>query len=413
MTVIIIGAGVIGTALALELQRSGRQAVLLDPNAPGSGCSFGNCASLATAGFEPASTPGTWAKVPGWLLDPLGPFRIRPADLPALAPWLIRFALAGRPAALRRSTEGGAALCTRAYADTVALLDFLGAPDMLSANGTLSIYGSDAERKADRGRLALMEQHDLPFEMLSGAALRDREPALTEAIPHALLMEQTKSFADPERYVTLMAERFQALGGRIEQAEAAAVERGEAAAGVRLSDGRTLPAEAVVIAAGARSAALAKGVDEGFPLASERGYHTQLRTHASPLSHALIWPARGFMVTPTAGGIRVGGTVELGDFDAPPDWRRPKATLAQARKIVRGLEEGETGDASEWMGRRPCTPDTIPVLSASAKTKGLFYATGHGHLGLTEAATSAILMGQLIRGETPDVDMSPFRVDRF
>ena len=118
MTVIIIGAGVIGTALALDLQHSGRQTVLLDPNAPGSGCSFGNCASLATAGFEPASTPGTWLKVPGWLLDPLGPFRIRPADLPALAPWLLRFALAGRPARVEfdhRRTDGAEAAARVAF----------------------------------------------------------------------------------------------------------------------------------------------------------------------------------------------------------------------------------------------------------------------------------------------------------
>jgi D-amino-acid dehydrogenase len=65
------------------------------------------------------------------------------------------------------------------------------------------------------------------------------------------------------------------------------------------------------------------------------------------------------------------------------------------------------------MGHRPALPDTIPLLSASAKTRGLFYATGHGHLGLTYSATTGIVMADLITGQTPAVDLKPFRIDRF
>ncbi len=116
------------------------------------------------------------------------------------------------------------------------------------------------------------------------------------------------------------------------------------------------------------------------------------------------------MVSPTSGGIRVGGTVEMAGLDAAPDWRRAKITVKRACEALPNLQVEE---ATEWMGHRPAFPDTVPVISASAKTKGVYYATGHGHLGLTHAATTARLMGQLIAGETPEVDLHPYRIDRF
>jgi D-amino-acid dehydrogenase len=177
-----------------------------------------------------------------------------------------------------------------------------------------------------------------------------------------------------------------------------------------LGDGRRIAANEAVICAGAHSAALAKMLGEPMPLETERGYHTQIMAPGITMKHSIIWPARAFMVTPTAGGIRVGGTVEMAGLAAAPDYRRSKITVRRAQEALPRLR-CET--FTEWMGHRPAFPDTVPVMSASAKTKGLFYATGHGHLGLTYAATNARLMADLITGATPPIDMRPYRVDRF
>jgi D-amino-acid dehydrogenase len=128
------------------------------------------------------------------------------------------------------------------------------------------------------------------------------------------------------------------------------------------------------------------------------------------LNHSIILPARAFMVTPTAGGIRVGGTVEMAGLDAAPDYRRSKVTVKRAREALPNLQ---CNDFTEWMGHRPALPDTVPILSASARTRGVFYATGHGHLGLTYAATTARLMGELITGGKPSLDLAPYRINRF
>jgi D-amino-acid dehydrogenase len=215
---------------------------------------------------------------------------------------------------------------------------------------------------------------------------------------------------DPHRLVLALAERLAALGGRVERGEAVGFVRGEGIREVALKDGRRLAADEVVVCAGARSAGLARMLGEPIPLETERGYHTQIMAPGITLKHSLIWPARAFMVTPTAGGIRVGGTVEMAGLDAPPDYRRSRITVKRAQTALPNLR---CEDFTEWMGHRPALPDTVPVLSASARTKGVFYATGHGHLGLTHAATTARLMGDLITGARPPVDLHPYRINRF
>lgn len=410
MTTAVIGAGIIGTAIARDLQGRGRQVVLVDRDAPGRGASFGNMASIAVTEFMPASRPSVWRQIPGWMLDPDGPVRVRPAYMPKLVPWFLRFIAASRPSRLRALEAQGAALCARALDDTLALLRETGLEDQIGEEGCLSLYTDEAEFAADREHIEILERFGFPHEVLGSQAIRALEPALSDRIGMAVLFPQNRSVKDPYRLVLALADRFAALGGRIERGEVAGVERGERVRGVVLTGGRRIPADEVVIAAGAFSARLAKALGEPIPLETERGYHTQIMAPSISMRHSIIWPARAFMVTPTAGGIRVGGTVEMAGLDAPPDYRRAKITVKRAQEALPGLK----CDAfTEWMGHRPALPDTVPILSASARTKGLFYATGHGHLGLTYAATTARLMGELITGAKPSLDLTPYRVNRF
>ncbi|MFN3937054.1 MAG: NAD(P)/FAD-dependent oxidoreductase [Gemmobacter sp.] len=410
MTTLVVGAGIIGTAIAHELQRRGRQVVLIDRDAPGRGASFGNLASIAVTEFMPASRPAVWRRIPGWLLDPDGPVRVRPRHLPRLVPWFLRFLAASRPARLAALEAQGAALCARALDDTLALLRETGLEDQLSAEGCLSLYADAAEFRADRDHLALLERFGFPHEVLGRQAIRALEPELSERIETAVLLPQNRSVRDPYRLVLALADRFAALGGRVERGEVTGFLRGLGIDGAVLADGRQIAAEEVVICAGVHTAGLARKLGEPIPLETERGYHTQIMAPGIALRHSLIWPARAFMVTPTAGGIRVGGTVEMAGLAAPPDYRRAKVTVRRAREALPNLRcEAFT----EWMGHRPALPDTVPILSASARTGGLFYATGHGHLGLTLAATTARLMAELITGGRPAIDLHPYRIDRF
>uniref|UniRef100_UPI0035B41DAC NAD(P)/FAD-dependent oxidoreductase n=1 Tax=Aestuariivirga sp. TaxID=2650926 RepID=UPI0035B41DAC len=296
------------------------------------------------------------------------------------------------------------------YDDLTPLLKETGLEGELSEEGCLSLYTDEAEFKADREHIEILERFGFPHEVIGRQAIKALEPELSDTIGMAVLFPQNRSMRNPYQLVVKLAERFTALGGKIEQGEVIGFERGETMQAVRLKDGRRIAADEVVIAAGVHSAKLAKQLDEPIPLETERGYHTQIMKPGISMKHSIIWPARAFMVTPTAGGIRVGGTVEMAGIDAAPDYRRAKVTVKRAKEALPNLQ---CEDFSEWMGHRPAFPDTVPVMSASAKTRGLYYATGHGHLGLTYAATNARLMADLITGVTPPVDMKPYRVDRF
>ena len=410
MTTAVVGAGIIGTAVAHELVRRGRDVILVDRGAVGMGASYGNMASIAVTEFMPASRPAIWKQMPAWLLDPEGPVRVRLGHLSRLMPWFARFLAASLPARLRALEAQGAALCGRVHDDLLPLLRDIGLEAELSKEGCLALYADEAEFRADRDHIEILERFGFAHEVIGRQAIQALEPAISDRIGMAVLLPENRSLRDPHRLVVRLAERFQALGGRLEAGEVVGFERADGIRGVRLAGGRVLAADEVVLCAGAFTGRLARLLGEPIPLESERGYHTQIMAPGITLAHSIIWPARAFMITPTAGGIRVGGTVEMAGLDAPPDYRRARIIVQRARELLPGLQ---VGDAAEWMGHRPALPDTVPILSASAKTRGVFYATGHGHLGLTYAATTARLMGDLITGATPPIDLRPYRIDRF
>ncbi|HLQ18994.1 MAG TPA: FAD-dependent oxidoreductase, partial [Tabrizicola sp.] len=316
MTTFVVGAGIIGTAIAHDLQRRGRQVVLLDRDAPGKGASYGNMASIAVTEFMPASRPSIWKQIPGWMLDPEGPVRVRPSYMPKLVPWFLRFIVASRPSKLRELEAQRAALCSRALGDTLDLLRETGLEGQISEEGCLSLYADEAEFKADREHIEILERFGFPHEVIGRQAINALEPDLSDKIGIAVLFPQNRSMKDPYKLVLALAERFVALGGRIEKAEVVGFSRSDRMREVVLKDGRRLPADEMVICAGAFSAKLAKDLGEPIPLETERGYHTQIMAPGISMKHSIIWPAKAFMVTPTAGGIRVGGTVEMAGLDA-------------------------------------------------------------------------------------------------
>jgi D-amino-acid dehydrogenase len=411
--VVVIGAGLPGTAIARELAARGEKVVLIDRQEPGRGTSFGNMASIAVNGFDATSRPSTWKKLPFWMMNPQAPVTADPLHAMKMVPWFLRFLAAGRPRRIREIEDAGASLATRSLGDIRRLLADLNAPELISEATCLQLYQTEKAFQDGRDNLRLMERYGLEYEVLTGAALHEREPLLNPAISKAVLLPQNHFITDPLGYVTRMAEDMQRRGGELLCGELARIERdARGVTAVVLKDGRRIETDRLVVAAGMETADIARSVDEPIPLETERGYHTQIMEPggAARLRYSLIWPERAFMVTPTAGGIRVGGSVEMAGLHRAPNWRRARILVEHAKFAVPSLKVENT---TEWMGHRPALPDTIPILSASARTKGLFYATGHGHLGLTYSATSGIVMADLVQGRTPAVNVAPFRIDRF
>lgn len=409
-TVAVVGAGVVGASIASELQRRGFQVTLIDKGEPGRGTSYGNMASIALD-FAAGSGPATWKKLPRWLIDPEGPVWLRPSYAPKILPWFLRFLAAGRPSRLREIEDAGMSLSKIALGDISAMLDAIGAPELMTEEGCLAIYETEAEFDADRGHLELMRRYGFEFEVLSNGAIQYYEPTLSPKIAKAVLLPDNKSIRDPYKLVVKLADAAKAAGANFVSGEVKSVERrGDGKTAVLLENGSRIEADNVILAAGVHTRFLAEALGEPIPLETERGYHTQIMQPGISMRYSVIWPHRAFMVTPTAGGIRVGGNVELAGLTAAPDFRRPRVLVRHAQRILPDLK---VRDTSEWMGHRPALPDTIPIISPSSKIPGVFYATGHGHLGLTYSATTARLIADMVTGAKTPVDIKPFRIDRY
>jgi D-amino-acid dehydrogenase len=409
-TVAVVGAGVIGAAIALELQRRGLQVTLIDKGEPGRGTSYGNMASIALD-FAAGSGPNTWRKIPRWLLDPEGPVWLRPAYALKMAPWFLRFIAAGRPSRLRDIEDAGMSLSNPALADFRAMLGTISAPELMTDEGCLAIYETEAEFTGDRGHIDFMRRYGFDFDVLEGAAIRDLEPSLSPSIAKAVLLPDNKTIRDPYRLVVKLADAARERGATFLSGAVRTVEKNaDGTSVVLLENGERIAADFVVLAAGVHTRFLAEKLGEPIPLETERGYHTQIMQPGVSMRYSVIWPHRAFMITPTAGGIRVGGNVELAGLDAAPDFRRARVLVRHAQRAVPGLE---VKDATEWMGHRPSLPDTIPIISPSSKMRGVWYATGHGHLGLTYSATTAQLIANMVTGVKSAVDMTPFRISRY
>ena len=410
-TVVVVGAGIVGTSTARYLQRDGARVIVIDPLAPGRGTSFGNAGGMAVTEVAPLSLPGTLWRVPRWLMDPLGPLTIRWSYLPRLAPWLWRFWRASTSARVEATATALASLLARAYDDYEPLLVEAGIRDLLKRQGCISLYESEEALKDDAFELELKRRHGVRIERLGPEELRQMEPDLAPIFKAGLFLPDWGHVADPYRVVAAIAECFSRQGGTVKEARVVEVEIGAEGPRAALTDaGERIEFDQLVIAAGAWSAKLAKPLGSKVPLETERGYHTTLPNPGVSLGHMLHSAEGGFVLTPMSMGLRLSGTVELGGLDLPPDYARAKVLVTRAKRLFPRLDaEGST----EWMGYRPSLPDSLPVISRSPRFANLFYAFGHGHLGLTEAATTGRIIASLAAGGDPGIDLRPFRIDRF
>lgn len=408
--ILIVGGGIVGIACAARLAEAGRRVTVIDRTGICEETSSGNAAALAFSDLLPLAHKGMLRNLPGWLMDPLGPLSIPPAYLPKLAPWLVRFLLAGNPRAFDHAVSAQAALMALSEQAWMALMDRAGARDFLREDGCLELYDSQRSFAAARPTYDLRERYGIEFRHLSRAELQDFQPGLSADFAAGTFVPRWKTVTEPKELGRAIWAHAERNGARFTAGQVETVAGIDGGALAVLVDGRRYRAEHLVVAAGAWSHRLASQVRDRIPLETERGYNTTLPPGAFDLRLQLFFADHGFVATPLSTGVRIGGAVELGGLDRPPDYRRAKAMLKKAQRFLPGLK-AEGG--REWMGYRPSLPDSLPVIGRSSASPRILYAFGHGHLGLTQAAATGHLILELVGEQSPSIDLSPFDPRRF
>ncbi len=409
--ILVIGGGFVGLCSALQMQRRGHAVTLVDPGDPERAASFGNAGQFAVGEVVPISGPGTLAKVPGWLLDPLGPLAIRWRHLPRLAPWLIRFLRAGRMDRVEKISAAMAALGDRIHLDYHPLLEMADAQALVQPGPHLRLYNSHADFEAEGWRWQLRVKSGLRHEMLDRAALIALEPTIGTSINFAVASPDRSAVIEPLLLMQAFDTCFRAGGGIVVHGMVTGFTRdGDRVSGVTLADGQAIAARQVVIAAGAWSHRLTALLGDKVPLESERGYHAVLPNPGVMPRHSMSHVERGFALLPMGDRLRLAGTVELASVDAPPNWNRARVLMDVARGLLPGLN---TEGAKFWMGHRPALPDSLPIIDRASRAANVIYAFGHGHMGLSWGATTGRLVADLVDNTPSNFDIAPFRVRRF
>jgi glycine/D-amino acid oxidase-like deaminating enzyme len=405
--VLVVGAGIVGVCTALQLRRAGLEVTLVDRDEPGRGCSFGNAGIIAGDVVAPIAAPGIVTKVPGYLADPEGPLAIRWSYLPALAPWLVRFVWAGRQRVFEQNTRHLASLTAQAQSAFAPLLAEAGAADLIRKTGMLTVFETEQSFANGRRDAAYRRRFGGEAVELGPAEVTALVPALAR-VAGAVRRPNPHHVVDPLTLTQRLHDLFTRLGGRTLRFTVERIGRAGEQWQV-LGQGTTAQADALIVACGAWSTRLLETVSLRLPLDTERGYHVMLPGTRDLLPMPVCSGEGGFFMTPMRHGLRVAGTVEMGGLERAPDPRRVEAMLRRVRRLLPGIDER---DKSNWMGFRPSMPDSLPVLGQAPDHPGLFLAFGHGHLGLALSAITGKLLTQLLQGETPSVDLTPFRADR-
>lgn len=403
----VIGAGVVGLTIALDLAEAGSDVVLVDPGVPGMGASYGNAGTIAGYATSPVGTPDVLRSLPSLMLSRTSPLAIRHRALPELMPWLLRFLWQSRPAAAERNARAIAALLADAGDRWDDLALQVQGAGILQRRGCLYLYETAAARTAAEPEMARRRALGVEVDLIGPDQLAELEPSLPPGMGGAAYFTGATFLDDPGRMMGLIA-AIVLRKARHLPARAERLTRGPDGVVIE-GPGLHLHARRVVIAAGAQSRKLAMQAGDRIPMDTERGYHVEWDMADPLLSRPTCPTARGFYFCPMAGRLRVAGTVELGGLRLPPSPHRVQKLVEGARAFFPDLGPPDR----DWMGFRPSLPDSLPVIGPSRGGAEVIHAFGHGHLGVTMAPVTAVIVSDLLAGRPPRLDITPYSATRF
>jgi D-amino-acid dehydrogenase len=407
---IVLGAGIVGTSIALHLAKRGLAVALVDRRAPGEETSYSNAGVIEASTIFPQAFPS----------DPIALLRIalkRAPEanyhlgfLPRVAPWLMQFRAASRPQQLIETARLMRPLFAPALAEQEALLEEAGATRFLRKQGWLKVYRRQRTFDALKREFAVAQEFGISYRVLDPDAVRELEPSLAPVFRHAVHWPRVASVTNPLGVTQAYAARFAAFGGVVMRGHVRTLHRVNAHWRVDTPEG-PLDAAHAVIALGPFAADVLAPLGIALPLGIKRGYHRHYRGAGNAaLARPVVDIDNGYCLAPMEQGIRLTTGAEFAARDAPPTPVQFDRLLPAARQL---FSLGAPVEASPWMGSRPCFADSRPVIGLAPVRPGLWLAFGHAHWGLTLGPATGRLVAEMITGATPFCDPAPYAVERF
>ncbi|MET3844737.1 FAD-dependent oxidoreductase [Bradyrhizobium sp. OAE829] len=409
--VLVLGAGMVGVGAALHLQKKGRDTVLIDRHElAGEETSYGNGGLIECASVFPYMFPRDLRQILQYATNRTPQLRYHFADLPSFLPWLVRYFLASSPERALHSAMAELPLIQRSLVEHEALIAEADVPELLRRTGWIKLYRSDATLAEAVKELERAKQYGVAGDILGASAIAAREPNLTGDFAGAVHFPDPGFVPDPGGLTKAYAALFGRKGGRFLVGDARTLEQSGARWRVATQKG-SITAREVVVAMGPWSDQIFAPLGYSIPLNVKRGYHIHLAPRGNAvLNHPVLDTDQGFLLAPMNRGIRLTTGAEMARRDAPPTPVQVERAMPKAHRL---FPLGEPVDARPWKGARPCLPDMLPVIGKAPRHPGLWFDFGHQHHGLTLGPATGRLLAEMMTGETPFADTSPFAVERF
>jgi D-amino-acid dehydrogenase len=407
---IVLGAGIVGTSVALHLAKKGLAVALVDKRGPGEETSYGNTGVIVGASVFPTAFPRSLSKLIQVALKRAPEANYHWGDLLKIAPWLYAYYGWSTPEKLKDSAVKLRPLMNRAVAEHKALIEESGAQKYYRETGWMTIYRGDAAFEAMKPQLEFGAQIGVAAQHLDTEGARALEPSLNPVFRHALMWPDVASLSNPLMVTRAYAARFSALGGVVIKGDARSLHRQNGKWRVDTDEG-SIDAENAVVALGPWSTDVIAPLGITVPLGIKRGYHRHFDAKGNAnLSRPIIDTEYGYAITPMEQGIRLTTGAEFASRDAPATPVQFDRVMPHAREL---FPLGEPNEAEPWLGRRPNMPDALPVVGRAPGQAGLWLAFGHGHWGLTLGPVTGRLIAEMMTGATPFTDPQPYRAERF
>jgi D-amino-acid dehydrogenase len=407
---IVLGAGIVGTSVALHLIKRGLSVALIDRRAPGEETSYGNAGVIEGNTLFPPVFPSSLLAVLRVALKRATEANYHLAFLPHVAPWLLSYRLASRPEKLIETARIMRPLFNRAVAEHETLLAEANAAHYMCREGWLKVYRSDATFAALAPELALATEYGIPHRRLDFEGARVLEPNLGPIVRHAVQWSDVTSVSNPLAVTRAYAARFTALGGTLLSADARSLRRINGGWRVDTMDG---PREAgeVVLALGPFTGEVLGPLGLKLPLGIKRGYHLHFQPGRNvTLTRPVLDADIGYCLASMTQGIRLTTGAEFAHRDAPATPVQFDRLMPAARQL---FPLGEPVEAMPWMGSRPCFADSRPVIGPAPGHPGLWLAYGHAHWGLTLGPATGRLIAEMMTAAVPFCDPKPYGAERF
>lgn len=407
--VIVLGAGMVGVSVAVHLQKRGRQVVLIDRRHPGEETSYGNGGLVQREAVFPHPFPRSFAELRRIARNHSVDVYYHLSALPELLGPLFTYWRNSQPRRYAEIAAQWSRLIATCAAEHEKLAQEAGSAELLRPVGFIRAYNDAATLDADLVKAERARELGVNSVALSPAELAEMEPHLSNRFIGGLHWTDPYAVNDPHALTLSYASLLDRLGGRFALGDATTLRRNGVGWLVSMADGSVVEAAEAVIALGIWSGGVTRRFGYAPPLFGKRGYHL----HFKPQGNAgLTRPVASnrFLLAPMRQGIRLTTGAEFARRNAKPT----PVQLARAEPIARSIFPlGEAVEPTPWMGVRPCTPDMLPIIGRIPSQPQLWGAFGHAHQGFTLGPTTGRLLAEMMTGDAPFVDPTPFRAGRF